>query len=309
MRSILKWLHGVIAGALLVGFLGGCALAPKKLMVKDMSKSYDAGTIIRSRTGSAVSFEDLVADLSTARVIYLGEKHNDPEHHKIQLDVIRALYGIDSHVVVGMEMFDTSYQPVLNLWSGGKLDEQAFLEKVHWYANWKYDFGLYKEILDFIKQENIRLAGLNIPFHIPAKISVGGIENLADSEKVFLPEQIELSNEPHREYVEKVFNHHQIPGREKFEFFYAAQCVWEDTMASSVAEALQADRMIVLAGNGHIIRKFGIPDRAFRRTGADFRTVYLAPAGSEVESGYADYIWVSPSGKRRPKMPVTKPAS
>lgn len=37
-------------------------------------------------------------------------------------------------------------------------------------------------------------------------------------------------------------------------------------MAASVARNLEDDIMVVLAGGGQIIHKFGIPDKAFRRT-------------------------------------------
>jgi len=51
--------------------------------------------------------------------------------------------------------------------------------------------------------------------------------------------------------------------------------------------------MVVLAGNGHIQFKYGIPDRAYSRTGISFRTIYTAPAGDVVELAVADYIWVT----------------
>ena len=64
-------------------------------------------------------------------------------------------------------------------------------------------------------------------------------------------------------------------------------------MAASIARQLGDDVMVVLAGNGHIIYKFGIPDRTYALNGAAFRTIFLAPVGSEVELSYADYIWVT----------------
>jgi len=70
--------------------------------------------------------------------------------------------------------------------------------------------------------------------------------------------------------------------------------VWEDAMAEMIAQNLKNDVMVVLAGNGHIQFKYGIPDRAYKRTGASFRTIYLAPAGDVVELDIADYIWVTP---------------
>ncbi|MDO9567031.1 MAG: ChaN family lipoprotein [Candidatus Desulfaltia sp.] len=274
-------------------------MAPKKLLIEDLSKSFKEGDIINTKTGASVSFEELIADLNMAKVIYIGEKHTDSAHHKIQLRVIKRLVDTHPELLVGMEAFDHSYQKILDMWSADRLDEKGFLEKTHWYANWKFDFELYKDILAFIKERHIELIGLNIPFHIPPKIAVGGIESLSDDEKKHLPKKIDTTNADHRAYVEEIFKKHKIKGRESFEYFYMVQCVWEETMAESIALYLKKrSMMVVLAGNGHIIRNFGIPDRAFGRTGAFFRTLLLAPAGSKAELSFADYIWVTPLIKK-----------
>jgi uncharacterized iron-regulated protein len=161
------------------------------------------------------------------------------------------------------------------------------------YANWRYRFSLYRDILNFIKDNQIRLVGLNIPFHIPSKIRVGGIENLRDEEKRYLPGAIDTGIAAHREYVENVFNGHHFKGMVEFDDFYMAQCVWEDAMAQAVAENLHDDVMVVIAGNGHIQYGYGIPDRAFGRSKAAFRTVYIAGVGGEVDLDIADFIWVT----------------
>ena len=276
-------------------FLWGCAVAPQKLNIKGIPDAFIAGTIISTQKAAAVSFKELLEDIGTCRVIYVGEKHTSQEDHKIQLEVIQALLQKFPDLAVGMEMFDHSYQDVLDQWSGGKLDQEDFLRKVHWYANWRYDFSLYKDILDFIKDNRLRLVGLNIPNHIPPKIREGGIESLRNDEKKHLPQQIDLANKGHRNYVQEVFkNHrHHFRGEVEFENFYAAQSVWEDAMAETIAENLNNDVMVVLVGNGHIQFKYGIPVRAFKRTGAAFTTIYPAVTGSEVEPDIADYIWVT----------------
>jgi uncharacterized iron-regulated protein len=273
---------------------------PERPLIKKPSTYYEAGTIIAAGTGAVVSFADLLADLSGVRVVYVGEEHPNRDHHRVQLEVIKALYKRHPNVAVGMEMFDQTYQPILDLWSAGRLDQETFLQKVHWYANWKYDFDLYRDILDFVKNKKIRLVGLNIPFHIPPKIAVGGIENLSDEDKKFVPKSLDTSDEAHRAYLEKVFKQHHFKGMDNFDYFYQAQCVWEDAMAASIARNLKTDMMIVLAGNGHIIHKFGIPKRVFERTHADFRTICPVTAGSQVESDNADYIWVTARRKTHP---------
>lgn len=289
-----KWRSILFCLQALMILFWGCAVVPKKLLIKDIPASFQEGSIISGQTGKSVTFEELLGDLNDQRVIYIGESHTDKHHHGIQLQIIQAIYKNHASMAVGMEMFDHSYQDVPEQWAAGNLDERDFLRKTHWYANWRYKYSLYSDILAFIKDNHIRLVGLNIPFYIPSKIRVGGLENLNPADEEHLPLEINTSNEAHRDYLEDVYHRHHFGGEVEFDDFYMAQCVWEDAMAEAIAQNLNQDMMVVLAGNGHIQFKYGIPDRAFRRTDASFRTIYLASVGGEVELGIADYIWVTP---------------
>jgi len=286
----------------------GCGPFPKTLAIQDIEGHFPQNTIVSAQSGSPVSFDRMMADLALARVIYIGEKHTRRAHHEIQLRVIQALYARFPELVVGMEMFDRSYQEVLDQWSSGQLDEETFLKKTHWRANWKYDFGLYREILEFIRDNHIPLKALNIPFHIPPKIAVSGLEHLNPDEKKYLPGQIDVSDAGHRKFVEEIFRRH---AGDSFEDFYMAQCVWEEAMAEAVALAVDGRVMAVLVGNGHIIKKFGVPNRVFRRTGLPYRTVYPVQADDrDVERSFADYLWITERGSRPLHMrpALSKPA-
>ncbi len=270
----------------------GCASPAKKTMITGLNMEFGADSILSGKTGTLVSYAEMLKDLEDSRIIYIGENHTDPVHHRIQLRVIQDLTALHQ-TAVGMEMFDHTYQSVLDNWSQGELSEQAFLEKTHWYANWRYDFDLYRDIFKTIRDRHLPLIGLNLPFHIPPKIAVGGIDNLLPEDAAHLPQTITLTDPDHRAFVENIFNLHTLKGRENFEYFYAAQCTWEDTMAEAVSRHLNPCKMIVLTGNGHIVKKFGIPNRAFSRTQAPFKTLYLAPVGSTVDLSYGDYIWIT----------------
>jgi uncharacterized iron-regulated protein len=278
----------------------GCAMSPKKLMIKDSVARFTEGTIISARTRGPVSYDEFVADLKEARFVYIGEIHTAKSHHDIQLKIIKDLYSQNPNIAVGMEMFDRTYQHILNEWTKGSLDRKTFINKTHWYANWKYDFDLYSDIFEFLKENKIRIVGLNVPFHISPKIATGGIESLSCDEKKHLPENIDTSNTARREYVEEVFKMHSIKGRDNFNNFYMAHSAWDETMAETAFLNVKNDVMIVLAGNGHIFR-FGIPERVFARNHLPFRNVFLAPAGSTADISYVDYIWVTaPLEKRIP---------
>ena len=292
--KVSMFLNRFLFGLTIISFLWGCAGKSDKVLIKDTSQTVKPDTIIATRTDKSITFGQLMADLNRHQIIYVGENHTNPAHHVIQLKIIEAVFKNTPSMRVGLEMFDRSYQEVLDLWSAGALDEETFLRKVQWYANWQFDFGLYRDILEFIKKNRIKIVALNIPSYIPGRIRVGGIDNLSDTDKQYLPKEIDTSNADYRNYVEQAFNQHHFRDNVKFDDFYMAQCVWDEIMAESIAANLGENKIVVLAGNGHIRYKYGIPDRAFRRTEASFRTVYPVSAGKEIELGIADYIWVTP---------------
>ncbi len=287
------FLNRFLLGLTIISFLWGCAGKSDTVLIKDTSQTVKPDTIISTKTGKSITFDQLMADLNRYQIIFVGENHTNPAHHAVQQKIIEAVFQNTPSMRVGMEMFDRSYQEVVDLWSAGVLDEETFLRKVHWYANWQFDFGLYRDILGFIKENRIKIVALNIPFYITGRIRVGGIDNLPDTDKQYLPKEIDTSNAAHRKYVEQVFNQHHLRGNVKFDDFYMVQCVWDEIMAESIAANLGGNKIVVLAGNGHIQYKYGIPYRAFRRTNASFRTLYLVSAGKEIELGIADYVWVT----------------
>lgn len=275
-------------------------MKPAIVKVDGLDQTLTEGSIYDTAQGRTIDFEGLLEQLASVRVVYVGEQHTAADHHRIQLKIIQGLVDHGQKVSVGMEMFDHTYQERLDQWSAGHMDWEAFLKRTHWYANWKFDDTLYKDILLYIKAEQLKLVGLNIPFHLPRKISIGGLNSLLACERKLLPRHIDTTQAEHRAYVEAVFNRHSIKKGREFENFYAAQCAWEDGMARSVAENLGDGSMVVIAGNGHIVRKFGIPNRAFKRSHVPFRTVYLATPGMTVSVEDGDFIWMTSNG---PVMP------
>jgi uncharacterized iron-regulated protein len=74
-------------------------------------------------------------------------------------------------------------------------------------------------------------------------------------------------------------------------------------MASHLAEHLASGkgRLIAFAGNGHIVNKFGIPDRTLRRVPASMVTVMPYPLNGKetVDRASADFVWFTfPSPQR-----------
>ena len=223
------------------------------------------GTILHLPTGVQLTKEQTVTLLASARIVYVGEAHDNLKHHRIQLEILRALADRSpGHVAVGMEMFQRPAQPQLDRWSRGDLDEHAFLTT--WYENWSEDYDYYREILEFIRDRHIPLLALNAPEHAIQDAADGHHD--ASSQEQQTPVEIDATDPFHRRQMEAVFGGHAKGAG--FDAFYRAMLIWDETMAQTVADYVSSPSgrdktLLVFAGGGHLTYGFGIPRRAFRR--------------------------------------------
>jgi len=253
------------------------------------------------------TLEDILPELKKSRVIYVGERHDRYEHHINQLRVIKRLHEAGISIGVGMEMFQAPFQQVIDDYLVDRIDEGEFLKKTGYFERWRYDYNLYKPIIDYLKKNRIPLVALNIEGGISRKVARQGIDSLIRKEKKQIPASLDFSNEQYRRDLREVFALH---GKETsltdFNFFLQAQVLWDEGMAEAAYRFLEnhPDRnLVVIAGNGHIRHHYGIPDRLFRRSG-DLYSVVVQD--EEIEPGIADYILLTTRirGKKSPRLGV-----
>ena len=58
-------------------------------------------------------------------------------------------------------MFREPQQAILDRWVQGELTEFEFLKASKWYDSWGYDFGAYRDLLLFAKENRIDVIALN----------------------------------------------------------------------------------------------------------------------------------------------------
>ncbi|MGR3318066.1 MAG: ChaN family lipoprotein [Candidatus Anammoxibacter sp.] len=225
--------------------------------------------IIHIPTGLNITNNDLIGMLCHVSVVYIGETHDNYASHQIQLDIIKSLYRESSgNIAIGMEMFQKKSQEKLDSWISGQITEKEFLKEV-WYPDWGFEYEYYREIIEFAKDNKIKIIALNANGSTVKMIGETGLDKLSDKEKKKLPE-IDTTDKYHREHVKAVYDVHKRGSMGDFEDFYRVQCLWEETMAQSVVDYLETKsgkdkQVIVLAGKDHVRYGFGIPKRVFRR--------------------------------------------
>ncbi len=227
------------------------------------------GQIVHLATGRLVTAAQMLAVAGDSRIVYVGETHDNPASHRLELEVLQGLAERNpGAVALGMEMFARSQQPVLDRWVAGKLDEKAFLKESRWFETWRMDFAYYRDLLIFARDRHIPVIALNAEKALITAIHGTAPDQLTPGERAQVPE-LDLGDPYHRAMVEAIFGGHGH-GEMHLDGFIRAQTLWDETMAESVARYLTTPagrdkRLLVVAGGNHVSHGFGIPGRVFRR--------------------------------------------
>ena len=197
-------------------------------------------------------------------------------------------------------MFPRSAQSSLDLYSQGKINEKEFLQETDWNRVWGYPFQLYRGILSWARDRRLKIVGLNAPPAVVRKIARTGVSSLSPDDREQIAAKMDFSDSAHRAYVKQEYDQHLKGNIKNFESFYEAQLAWEETMAETLAKTLisadSADRIVVLLGKGHIMHKFGVPQRTLDRAAHEYKTIIPIPidySDRAIDADIADYIWVT----------------
>jgi uncharacterized iron-regulated protein len=253
------------------------------------------------------NLEALIPRLADRRVVFVGEAHDRYEDHLNQLAIIRGLHQQGTELAIGMEMFQQPFQPALDAYIAGEIDEDEMLRRTDYFERWRFDYRLYRPILRFAREKGIPVIALNLEREITGKVGDGGLESLSADERARIPAEIDNDDSAYRERVKAVFDLHpkgwqeQAEGDDKdegkdegkaFERFLSVQLLWDEGMAERAARYLQDHpdkRMVILAGSGHLEYGQGIPQRLLRRLPLS-SAIVLNGGMRDLDPQAADYL-------------------
>jgi uncharacterized iron-regulated protein len=306
----LRHLSFIISCVILLSALGCSGLktaAPPTAILPGLPDHFRKDQIIDLNAGKAVSFGELIHQISTKDLVFVGEDHDNPDHHLIEVQILQALADASVRFTLGMEFFQKKQQTALNRYLERELSEHEFLKEAAWEENWGFDYHLYRPLLLFAREHGIRILALNAPLEIVMEVGRHGLKALSADERSQVAREIDLTNDAYRTRVEAAYAWHPKDQLKSFDYFYEAQCAWDETMAENVADYLRQkdEKVIVFSGNGHVEYKFGIPDRTLRRHPVPAATIVLLPLSHNtlLEKGMADYVWLTGAGFHR-NMPL-----
>lgn len=250
--------------------------------------------ILRATDRAEMSRVDLLKDLASVQVVFIGELHDQLGHHEAQLSIIRALHKDPGPLAIGLEMFRKDSQRALDRWVGGHYPVNSFLNDYN--DNWSM-WEKYWEIFEFARDQKVPLVGLNIPRAISSQVARSGFAALPAAEREALGNVRCAVNPEYGNFLRRAMGGHGGHG-DTYLYFCEAQMLWDTMMARHLVEFLRDNpeyRVVVLAGSSHAW-KFGIPRQMLELSEISYRVVLPEVNGrmvrSQVEPAFTDYLWL-----------------
>ena len=241
----------------------------------------------------AISESQALERLGGMRIVLVGEHHNNAEHHRAQLQVIRALHQAGRKVAVGLEMFRNDSQADLDRWVAGSIGEARF--KAIYLDYWNYPWKLYGPIFEYARGQKIALVGLNVSRDITTQVAFHGFDSLTSAQKGDLEGVTCDVTGEYKAYIRRAYGAHGH-GRMDFNRFCEAQLVWDTAMAMNsvaYADSHPDTILVILAGSGHA-RKPGIPTQIAKIKSWPVAVLLPATTGifdaAHISSQDADYL-------------------
>ncbi len=224
-------------------------------------------------------FEMMLKELATADVVFVGEQHNDPATHRLELAILEGLARRRGSIIVALEMFERDTQQALDDYLTGKITEQEFLKTARPWPNYTTD---YRSLIELAKAKGWRVVAGNVPRKYATQVGREGLsvlDKLPSEERAYFATQV---NAPKDDYFKKfaatmsahpgAFGEKKNESEERamMERFYQAQCLKDDTMAESVANSFSTandTKPLVVHFNGAFHSDYGLgtAERAQKR--------------------------------------------
>ncbi|MFT6465131.1 ChaN family lipoprotein [Halopseudomonas laoshanensis] len=242
----------------------------------------NVGRILDTASGEWHSPQALLPRLAAADYLVLGEQHDNPDHHALQLWLLEALAQRRDQATVALEMLDADQQPAVEaLQKHDALpDQQMLAASLDWAEGW--DWALYGPI--------VRWALKHVDALMPA--------NLTDTEIRGLYQQPPTNSDVYDEQartalLEMIAQSHcdRLP-QEHYPAMLAVQQGRDQRMAQVLGSA--ATPAVILVGSVHARKDLGLALHWRNANTEKPLTLIMVEAGKPLPGPeQADLVWLT----------------
>jgi uncharacterized iron-regulated protein len=210
-------------------------------------------------------FEAMLADLARADVVFVGEQHDDPNTHRLELAILEGLARRRGNVVLALEMFERDVQSLVSEYAAGTTAEEAFLKGSRPWPRYATD---YRPLVEFAKSKGWPIIASNVPRRLASAVAKGGLTVLktSDGDPALYAAEQRCPEDDYFDRFGETMTSHPMPGTDKMtpadqramvQRFYESQCLKDETMAESVVRAREQGSPLVVHVNGSFHSDFG----------------------------------------------------
>lgn len=245
----------------------------------------------RNSDGEVLTQARLLDELSRYDLVCLGEAHDEPRDHYAELVISEGLERrarISGRALgIGFEMFQEQYADALYSYGVGRLDDAGLRRRTQYEKRWGFPYAFYQPLLALGQSYRLPLKALNASQELTRAVAKDGLAKLSPRLRRQVPRELDLRDEEHRARFDQLMTEHPGLSAADRDNYYAAQVVWDETMADNaarwLAERAPSRQLVVIAGSAHC-QHVAIPARVERRGSyrtASVRLTTAAPAESE----------------------------
>lgn len=255
-----------------------------------------AGVIVNAQ-GETVPESELLAALASARFAFIGEKHDNPDHHQIELRLIRHRLASQSGSAVVFEMLDDAQRPALGSLAPGDTLEQMQQKLASPTKGW--DFAVYGPLFQASSKDGKLLAG-NVGKKFIGEVYAKGEAALAAEPRFSTVPSATAQTRTH--FLDRIYEAHcAMAPRDSLGPMVAIQLAKDASMASAMADNAPA---LLIAGGEHVRADTGVPSHLHERDSQASRVVIQLVEVTDGEtnakptveaSGPADFYWFTPA--------------
>lgn len=149
--------------------LSGLAMLAASIMPMHALGAYR----LYNNSGEQISFETMIDSLGRAEVVFIGENHNCPISHWMELEITKALHGHwGDRLILGEEMMEADNQLILDEYLSGKISYDRFETEARLWPNYSTD---YYPVVYYAKDNGIPFVATNVPRRYANAVNSGGL--------------------------------------------------------------------------------------------------------------------------------------
>lgn len=213
------------------------------------------GTRWDLHTREPVAFDAMVAELAAARFVLLGEKHDNPDHHRLEARVIGALAERGEHPGVAFEMLRRSLAPEL-----ARAKTVADVRAVWRQGGWG-DWEGYRPVVEAALAGGGPLAAADLSRDEQHALGRGGAAALSAQRRQALDLDTPLPDERRRAFAKEIRDSHcgHAPEAEIPHMIDVQRARDAQLARALVALAQRAVPAALVTGAEHARRDRGVP--------------------------------------------------